>query len=53
MTAIGGYAFSGCSNLTSVDLSNVRTIGDKAFAGCRSLDEETREKIAQINSNAL
>ena len=28
------YAFHSCSNLTSLELSNVKTIGDEAFACC-------------------
>ncbi len=31
---IGSQAFENCSNLTSVTLKNVATIGSRAFAGC-------------------
>ena len=35
---IDGYAFFGCSSLTSVNIpSSVTEIGDKAFSGCSSL----------------
>jgi hypothetical protein len=38
ITTIGNYAFSGCSNLTSVTIGDsVTTIGDYAFCWCSSL----------------
>ena len=38
VTSIGGYAFSGCSSLTSVTMGNsVTSIGDDAFAYCSNL----------------
>lgn len=37
ITEIGFCAFSGCTNLESVDLGEVKIIGDKAFAACLSL----------------
>ena len=40
--AIGNYAFSGCSGLTSVDLSgctSLTSIGSYAFSGCSNLTE--------------
>ncbi len=38
VTAIGNYAFSGCSNLTDVTISDsVTRIGHNAFSGCSSL----------------
>lgn len=37
-TNISGLAFSGCENLTSIDLGDkLESIGDEAFAGCKSL----------------
>ena len=35
---IGSQAFYGCTNLATVELSNVRDISTKAFEGCTSLD---------------
>lgn len=34
---IGGHAFNGCTNLTSIDLSNVTNIESYAFYGCSNL----------------
>ncbi|MBR4720590.1 MAG: leucine-rich repeat protein [Clostridia bacterium] len=42
VTSIGNYAFSGCSNLTSIAIPNrVTSIGDWAFEGCRGLTSIT------------
>jgi len=42
VTSIGKYAFSGCTNLTSITIpSNVTSIGDYAFFGCTGLTSVT------------
>ena len=42
VTSIGGYAFYGCSGLTSVTIGNsVTSIGERAFAGCSGLTSVT------------
>ncbi len=46
--SIGAYAFSGCTDLTSVTIpSSVQSVGNHAFYGCTSLTTVT------INSNAV
>ena len=37
INGIGGYAFQNCTDLTAIDLPNVRTIGGYAFEGCTGL----------------
>ena len=40
MTSIGGYAFEGCKDLTSITLPNsITSIGGYAFANCGKLEE--------------
>ena len=36
--AVGGYAFFGCGNLSSVSLPACTTVGEYAFAGCWALN---------------
>ncbi|MBQ5957666.1 MAG: leucine-rich repeat domain-containing protein [Bacteroidales bacterium] len=45
VTAIKGYAYSGCSNLTSVNIPNhVVSIGQGVFSGCNGIDQITVEE---------
>jgi hypothetical protein len=47
VTSIGGYAFEGCSGLTSVTIGNsVKSIGEGAFSGCSGLTKVIVSDIA-------
>ena len=52
---IGGYAFYGCSSLTSLTLpSNVTKIGESAFSGCSSLASLTLPScVTEIGESAF
>ena len=54
-TAIGDYAFSGCGEVTSVNIhENISSIGDYAFSGCSSLADvtiEDRTEVLTLGSN--
>ena len=53
VTSIGNYAFSGCSNSTSIDLPNVTSIGDYAFFCCTSLTSIDLPNVTSIGDSAF
>ena len=55
VTSIGDYAFSGCTNLTSIEIPNgVTGIGDYAFYDCPSLMSiELPNSVASIGNYAF
>ena len=55
VTSIGGYAFSGCTGLTSINIPNsVTSIGDYAFASCIGLTSVTiPESVTSIGNYAF
>jgi hypothetical protein len=55
VTSIGYYAFSGCSNLTSVEIGDsVTTIGESAFYNCSNLTSVViPDSVTSINKNAF
>ncbi|MBQ7819584.1 MAG: leucine-rich repeat domain-containing protein, partial [Bacteroidales bacterium] len=52
---IAGFAFSGCSNLTSITIPNsVTTLCDNAFSGCSNLTSITiPSSVTEIGDNAF
>ena len=53
VTAIGSYAFRGCTGLTSVEIpDNVQRIGLGAFSGCSGLTSMTIPFVGQTRKNA-
>ena len=47
VSAIGAYAFQGCSGLTSISIpKSVNSIGDSAFSGCIGLESVYIEDLA-------
>ena len=55
VTSIGGYAFSGCTGLTSINIPNsVTSIGDYAFASCIGLTSVTiPESVTSIGNQVF
>ena len=55
VTTIGGWAFRGCGNITSVSIpSTVTEIGSKSFENCTNLKTaKLPENIKKINSEAF
>ena len=46
LTSIGSYAYQGCSNLKSLNISeNLQTIGDYAFAGCYQISSIVDKRL--------
>lgn len=51
---VGANAFSGCTSLTTIDLSNTTIIGMSAFEGCSSLEGEILlNSVTKVNSKAF
>ena len=50
---IGEGAFSGCTSLTEVDVSNVSTISGYAFSGCTSLQKINLSNVTDIMGYAF
>lgn len=51
--AIDEGAFAGKTNLQSVNLNNVRNVGDNAFSGCTSLTSFTADHAVKFDDNVL
>lgn len=53
LKSIGSYAFSGCSELSSITLSNVENINKYAFAGTTSLGPIICDNLTEIGTEAF
>ena len=53
VTAIGDWAFSECSALTSVEMPSVTTIGDYAFSDCYALTSAEMPAVTTIGGGAF
>ena len=54
VTAVGDSAFRLCKTISSLDLSNVASIGAKAFSGCSGLTSVTfSDGLSSVGSNAF
>ena len=51
--SIEASAFSGCTVLTSIDLSNITSIGVSAFSGCIGLESVDLSNVTSIGSAAF
>ena len=49
LTSLRNYAFTNCTNLTTIDLPNVINIGNRAFSNCLSLVNVNISKVRIIN----
>lgn len=53
VTTIGGWAFSGCSQLQNISMPNVTSVGDWAFANCIKLDTLDLHNVKKIGKGAF
>ncbi len=53
INSISGYAFKGCTGLTSVSLPNVTSIGSDAFYGCTGLTSISFDNVTSIGASAF
>lgn len=53
LKSIGSYAFSGCSELSSITLSNVETINNYAFTGTTSLGPVICDNLTELGTEAF
>ena len=50
ITAVGGYAFSGCTEVTEITIApSVTTLGEKCFTGCGKLTTITMTGVTNIS----
>ena len=53
ITAVGAYAFNGCSKMTSVNLQNATSVGQYAFNGCSALTDVNLPNAKTVGGNAF
>ena len=53
ISTIGDETFSGCTNLSSIDLGNLTSIGNNAFENCALLSSLSCESVTSLGKNAF
>lgn len=53
VTTIGGWAFSGCSQLQNISMPNVTSVGDWAFANCTKLVTVDLRSVKELGEGAF
>lgn len=53
VTTIGGWAFSGCSQLQNISMPNVTSVGDWAFANCAKLVTVDLRNVKELGSGVF
>ena len=53
VTTIGGWAFSGCSQLQNISIPNAKSVGSYAFANCNELSTIDLRSVKELGEGAF